>query len=95
MHVISEKKLAFWALYPKAESPLRAWTKVAEEADWEKFADIQQTYAHADQVGKFTVFNIRGNKFRLVVVIHFNRGKVYLCHVLTHEEYDRGNWKDD
>ena len=96
MHVISEKKFReFWTLHPEAETPLRAWAKVAEESGWEKFADVRETYSHADQVGKFTVFNIGGDKFRLVVVIHFNRGKVYVRHVLTHEDYDRGNWKDD
>jgi mRNA interferase HigB len=96
MHVISEKKLReFWAEYPDAETPLRAWIKIAEESQWEKFADIRQTYAHADQVGKFIVFNIGGNKFRLVVVIHFNRGRVYVRHVLTHKDYDQGDWKRD
>lgn len=96
MHVISEKKLReFWALYSEAEGPLRAWIKVAEEAEWERFADVRQTYAHADQVGKFTVFNIGGNKFRLVVVVHFNRGKLFVRHVLTHEDYDEGRWKGD
>ena len=52
-------------------------------------------YPHADQVGKFTVFNIGGNKYRLIAVIHYNRGKVFVRHVLTHAEYDEGNWKED
>ena len=96
MHVISEKKLReFWAEHPDAETPLKAWIKVTREARWEKFADVREVYAHADQVGKLTVFNIGGNKFRLVVVIHFNRGKAYVRRVLTHEAYDRGAWKDD
>jgi mRNA interferase HigB len=95
MHVISEKKLRdFWSLYPEAEKPLRAWHRIAEHAIWEKFADVRELYPSADQVGKFTVFNIGGNKFRLIVVIHFNRGKVYVREVLTHEEYDEGAWKD-
>ena len=50
-------------------------------------------YSSADQIGRCTVFNIGGNKFRLVVVIHFNRGKVYVRHVLTHAEYDQEKWK--
>ena len=95
MHVISEKKLReFWTIHPDSESSLRAWHREAEEADWEKFADLRNTFASADQVGKLTVFNIGGNKYRLIVVIHFNRGKLYVRHVLTHEEYDRGSWKD-
>jgi len=41
------------------------------------------------------MFNIGGNKFRLVVVVHFNRGKIFVRHVMTHKEYDRGAWKGD
>jgi len=95
MHVISLKKLReFWARWPEAEHPLRAWHRVAEHATWATFSDLRQTYPHADQVGRCTVFNIGGNKFRLVVAIHFNRGKVYIRHAMTHEEYDRGAWKE-
>lgn len=96
MHVISEKKLReFWCEHAEAEVPLRAWHRTAEQAAWERFADIRKVYPHADQVGRCTVFNIGGNKFRLVVVVHFNRGKVYIRQVMTHEEYDRGLWKGD
>lgn len=96
MHVISQKKLReFWEEWPEAEEPLRAWRRVAEHATWECFGDVRAVYPHADQVGRYTVFNIGGNKFRLVVVIHFDRGKIYIRHVMTHEEYDRGAWKGD
>ena len=96
MHIISQKKLReFWQQWPEAEEPLRAWHRVAEQATWTTFADVRETYAHADQVGRCTVFNIGGNKFRLVVVIHFNRGKVYVRHVMTHEQYDAGRWKGE
>jgi len=47
-----------------------------------------------DKVGKFTVFDIGGNKFRLIAVIHYNRKKVYIRHVLTHVEYDSDKWKE-
>jgi mRNA interferase HigB len=96
MHVISEKMLReLWAIHPEAESSLRAWLRNAEHAEWEKFEDIRESYAHSSEVGKFTIFNIGGNKFRLIAVIHFNRGKLYVRNLLTHEEYDRGAWKDD
>ena len=96
MHVISQKKLReFWEQSPEAETPLRAWHRVVEHADWKTSANVRETYSHADQVGRCIVFNVGGNKFRLVVVIHFNRGKVYIRHILTHEEYDRGVWKGD
>jgi mRNA interferase HigB len=95
MRVIAKKGLcAFWGIHPDARSPLLAWYNVVKLAEWETFADVRATYASADQVGKFTVFNIGGNKYRLIVVIHFNRAKVFVRHVLTHAEYDRGTWKD-
>ena len=96
MHVISQKKLReFWQKWPEAETPLRAWLRVAEHATWEKLADVREVYPSADQVGRCVVFNIGGNKYRLIVVIHYNRAKVYVRHVLTHQEYDRGAWRDD
>jgi mRNA interferase HigB len=57
------------------------------------FAELRITFPSADQVGNFTVFNIAGNKFRLIVAIHYNRKKVYIRHVLTHAEYRRGHWR--
>jgi mRNA interferase HigB len=96
MHVISEKMLReFWVVYPEAETLLRTWHREAEQAEWEKFSDVRERYPSADQVGKFTVFNIGRNKFRLIVVIHFNRGKLYIRHVLTHEDYSKGTWKKE
>lgn len=96
MHVISKKKLrAFWDVHPNARRPLEAWWRVADLAEWENFADLKATYRSADRVGKFVVFNVGGNKFRLVAVIHFNRGKVFIRHVLTHAEYDEGKWQND
>jgi mRNA interferase HigB len=72
MHVISQKKLReFWAKWPEAEAPLRAWHRLVEQATWESFADVREVYPHADRVGRCTVFNVGGNKYRLVVVIHW------------------------
>lgn len=95
-HIITKQRLReFWEAHPEAEGQLKAWLKIARVASWEKFADVREIYASADQVGKYTVFNIGGNKFRLIVHIHFDRGKVYIHEVLTHADYDRGDWKDD
>ncbi len=96
MHVISLKPLRdFWASHADAEKPLLAWHREAEHAQWETFADVREAYPHADKVGRFVVFNVGGNKYRIIAAIHFNRGKVYVRHVLTHREYDRGTWKED
>jgi mRNA interferase HigB len=94
MHVISKKKLReFWEKHPKAKSSLEAWHQVAEHAEWQSFPDVRKTFNSADAVGRFVVFDIGGNKYRLIAVIHYNRGKVFVRHVLTHAEYDEGKWK--
>ena len=96
MHIISKKKLReFWDQYPKAKSPLEAWYQIAKRAAWQSFADVRKTFNTADRVGRFVVFDIGGNKYRLIAAIHFNRGKLFIRHVLTHAEYDEGKWKDD
>src|SRR5438876_8013490 len=94
MHVISRKALRqFWELHPDAESPLKAWHQAARRENWEDFAAVRARFPHADRVGRFTVFNIGGNKYRLITVIHYNRSKVFVRHVLNHKEYDLGKWK--
>jgi len=96
MHIISKKKLRdFWDRYPRAKSALDAWYQIAKKARWENFADVRAAFNAADRVGRFVVFDIGGNKFRLIAVIHFNRGKLFIRHVLTHAEYDEGKWKDE
>src|SRR5438309_1750883 len=96
MRVISRRPLrVFWEEHGAAEEPLRAWAKHVERVSWKNFADVRAGFATADKVGHFTVFNIGGNKYRLVVVIDYSDGITYVRHVLTHAEYDAGNWKKD
>jgi mRNA interferase HigB len=96
MHVISKKKLReFWVIHPDTEEPLRAWLQAARREDWANFAELRARFPKADRVGNLTVFNIAGNKYRLIAAIHHNRRKIYIRHVLTHAEYDRGQWKED
>ena len=92
MHVISRKKLVeFWTKHPAAESPLRVWFRRVRRAQWTTFAELRATFPTADQVRRMIVINIGGNRFRLIAASHFNRGKVYIRHVLTHADYDRGD----
>lgn len=96
MHVISQKTLReFWTKHPKAKSPLQAWFTRTKVAAWHSFEDVKADFGSADQVGRLTVFDIGGNNYRLIAHIHFNRGKVYVRHVLTHAEYDKETWKND
>jgi mRNA interferase HigB len=95
MHVISAKKLRqAWTTHRDAEKALRAWLRLTERAEWKNIAEVRRVFSHADPVDDFTVFNIGGNKYRLIVAIHYNRGKVYVRHFLTHEEYDLDKWKE-
>jgi mRNA interferase HigB len=96
MRVISRKKLReFWADHPDAEVALTAWYKTARKARWLKFADVRAVFPSADQVGKCVVFNIGGNKYRLIAIISPSWRRLYVCFVLTHREYDREHWKGD
>ena len=73
-----------------------AWRKAARAANWQSFDDVKAAFGkRADRYKKYVIFDIGGNKYRLVAAIHYNRGVVYVRHVLTHAEYDRGKWKDD
>ena len=90
MHVISKKALAaFWRLHPDAEQLLRDWFRLMEQNDFTDFASLRAIFASADLVGKVTVFNIGGNKYRLIVKINYPYRVVYIRFVGTHAEYDQ------
>lgn len=94
MHVISRKALRlFWERHPDSQTALARWFKVMQHTEFRTFNALRATFPSADQVDDWIVFNIGGNKYRLIASIHFNRGKVYIRHVLTHQEYTRGAWK--
>jgi mRNA interferase HigB len=96
MRVISIKKLReFWSNAHQAESPLRTWYQCVKAADWTCFADVRNTYSTADLVGNKVVFDIGGNKYRLIGVIDYERHKVFIRQILDHKEYDKGQWKKD
>ena len=94
MHVISRKALRlFWERHPESQSPLSRWFTIMQATNFRSVDELRATFPSADIVGDLIVFNIGGNKYRLIASVHFNRGKVYVRHVLTHREYDRGAWK--
>jgi mRNA interferase HigB len=96
MRVIAERPLRqFWIQYPDAEKPLKTWLTICRNTDFENFAHLKRVFRTVDKVGKYFVFDIGGNKFRLIVVVHFNRKRIYVRAVLTHEEYDQGHWKNE
>lgn len=94
MHVITRRRLLeFVADHPDAEAALDTWYRVARRAAWQNLAEVKATYPHADTVAPYTVFNIRGNNYRLIAEIFYDDQTLLVRHVLTHEEYDEGGWK--
>jgi len=95
MHVITRNRLnEFAEKYPESKSALHHWYVSVKDRNFSNFAELRAVFPSADQVGKLTVFNIGGNRVRLIAAIHYNRRKVYIRAVLTHAEYDEGNWKE-
>lgn len=80
----------FYEKHPDAEEALNNWYRLALSGDWNQLADIKQVFNSVDYVGNDRfVFNIRGNKYRLVVMIFFNVRTIFIRFVRTHSEYDK------
>ena len=96
MHVISRKRLRqFWEKHSDAQAPLEDWWRIAKAAEWKSLPETRRTFPHADAVGNCTVFNIGGNKYRLIAKVYYISQVLLVRFVLTHGEYDRGGWKHD
>lgn len=94
MHIISRKALREFARkHPDSRTPLDTWFHIINKNHFGSFQALREKFPSADKVGRLIVFNIGGNKYRLIVDIHFNRQKVYIHDVLTHAEYDKEEWK--
>lgn len=101
MRIITRKRLNQWAdRYPDARTSLFTWAAVTTAADWQSLMDVRRDFPTADGVvvasgNTVTVFNIRGNKHRLITAIHYRGGRVYALRFLTHGDYDNDDWKRD
>ncbi|WIG59087.1 MAG: hypothetical protein OJF49_001834 [Ktedonobacterales bacterium] len=94
MRIIAKSRLmALAAAHGDCVEQVKAWYNVARKATWHNLSEVRQTFRHADIVGDKTVFNIKGNDYRLIVQIHYNVGIIYIRYLLTHAEYDKGAWK--
>jgi mRNA interferase HigB len=91
MRIFSRRTLrAFWEMHRDAEQPLRAWFAEAKKADWKQPADILRNYSNSRVLGKNrAVFNIKGNDYRLVVIVRYDKGSIFVRFVGTHAEYDK------
>jgi len=94
MRVISKRA---WrnavATDPSLEGPISEWYKVATHEAWRNLSDVRKVYPHADFVAPYTVFNIKGNNYRLIVKIEYRWQIIFVKHLLKHADYNRGKWK--
>jgi mRNA interferase HigB len=94
MRIIKRAALVrFWDRHPDARASLEAWYGVVRKANWTTPLEMKQVYGNADLVGRRTVFNIAGNKYRLIARVNYVSQTVFVLHVLTHSDYDKGGWK--
>jgi mRNA interferase HigB len=91
MRIIKRGALVqFWEQHPDARASLESWYGVVRKANWKTPAELKHVYRNADLVGRRTVFNIAGNKYRLIARVNYQSQRVFVLYLLTHAEYDKG-----
>jgi mRNA interferase HigB len=79
---------------PSAPDAFAKWYDLVHNNRFASFNEVRRTFPSADLVGDLVVFNVRGNRYRLVARFVYAKGRVYIRQVLTHAEYDRGDWQE-
>ena len=103
MRIITWRNLREFAdRFPAASEPLREWYKITLGSSWRTFVGVKATFGQTDQAKvrsgqTVSIFDIGGNKFRLIAFVSYAKGKVYVLRIMTHREYDKGDqqWKDE
>jgi mRNA interferase HigB len=96
MRIITKRTLReFWERHSTSKLPLMLWYENISKQNFYNLVELRQVFPHADSVGNFTVFNIGGNKYRLITYINYQQQLVFIRNVLTHSEYNQENWKND
>ncbi|HXM43279.1 MAG TPA: type II toxin-antitoxin system HigB family toxin [Bryobacteraceae bacterium] len=94
MHIVSHKAIRiFCQEHPQARNAMDHWYRVAKQATWSSFAEVKQSFNTADFVAPHVVFDIGGNKWRLVAEMNFTRRVLFIRRIMTHKEYMKGTWK--
>lgn len=94
MRIIAKSRLiALATAHGDCIELVTAWYTIASKATWHNLSEVRQTFGPTDVVGDKTVFNIKGNAYRLIVYIRYDQGIIYIKDLLTHAEYDKGGWK--
>lgn len=95
MHVITVRRI--WeakAQWPRSAAALDAWYRLIKAAKPTDFAALKRIFPATDKVGAMHVFDIGGNKVRLIAVVHYTSQRLYIKHVLDHSAYEKGRWKE-
>lgn len=96
MHVISYRRLReFGEKHADVREALDNWYKIATNANWSNLVEVQDVFPSSEAVGNFTVFNIKGNHYRLIVSLDYQRQLIYVKYIFTHAEYNKERWKND
>ncbi len=96
MRIISKRALReFWKDDANAKQVLEDWYRSVKDADWKNFADVRETFRHADVFRDCVIFDVGGNKYRLIAKVRYQRKKVFIRFVMSHSDYDKDNWKSD
>jgi mRNA interferase HigB len=94
VRLISKRQVReFVARFPVAQAPLQHWCNAVQVSTWWTPTELRMAFGSVDFVGELTVFNVGGNKFRLIAFIDYRRQILYIKHILTHSEYDKEKWK--
>ena len=95
MEIVRRDRLVEFAQkHPNTRSSLNRWYDLMQGRNFGSFAELRSLFPHVSRVGKLTIFNIAGNNVRLIVSMRYDEERVYIRHVLTHAEYDKGKWKE-
>lgn len=96
MRIITRKRLVkFQKVHPNCRNAIDDWYHIMDKTDFKSFNDLRKTFSSADKVKNLTVFNVGGNKTRIIAAIHYNTKCVYIRFVLTHGDYDKEYWKKE
>ncbi len=79
----------FMEKHPQARNPIKRWIKIAQESNWNNFADIKESFNAADYTSGVYIFDIKGNSYRLLAEVFFAKKTVYVIDIMTHAEYSR------
>ena len=95
MHIITRKRLLDFAeKHANTSNSLDTWYRIVKQSKIAGFSELRKMFPSVDKVGNLTVFNIGGNKVRLIAAVHYNTQCLFVRYVLTHKEYDKEKWKE-